>query len=166
MRHWSGALPATSSSLLHAAESGRDRWSSSSRSMARPAPLPALERDVLVRRGVGKKRDPAKPRLAHARADAVDEGKLPDRRKDRPLDHQLLDPEEDRLAPRAIELAGLLLVERVDVGVAAVGEHATLDQMSLDARRCIAEGAGACLDDVLVFLFAVFLDEGRALDGP
>ena len=38
--------------------------------------------------------------------------------------------------------------------------------MSLDARRGIAEGAGACLDDVLVFLFAVFLDEGGALDGP
>ena len=92
----------------------------------RPARLPALERDVLVRRGVGKQRDPAKPRLAHARADTVDEGKLPDRRKDRPLDHQLLDLEEDRLAPRAIELGGLLLVERVDVGVAAVGEHAPL----------------------------------------
>jgi hypothetical protein len=132
--------------------------------MARPAPLPTLERDVLVGRGVGKQRDPAEPRLAHAQADAVDEGKLPDRRKDRPLDHQLLDPEEDLLAPRAIELFGLLPVERVDVGVAAVGEHATLDQMSLDARRGIAEGAGAGLDDVLVFLFAVFLDEGRALD--
>src|ERR1700730_17421236 len=140
--------------------------SSASRLTARPAPSPALERDVLVRRGVGKKRDPAKPRLAHARADTVDEGKLPDRREDRPLDHQLLDLEEDRLAPRAIELAGLLLVERVDVRVAAVGEHAPLDQMSLDACRCIAEGTGACLDDVLVFLFAVFLDEGRALDGP
>jgi hypothetical protein len=52
-------------------------------SKRRLAPLPALERDVLVRRGVRKKRDPGKPRLAHARADTVDEGKLPDRRKDR-----------------------------------------------------------------------------------
>jgi len=115
----------------------------SSRLTARPAPLPALERNVLVQRGVGKQRDPAKPRLAHARADTVDEGKLPDRRKDRPLDHQLPDLEEDRLAPRAIELAGLLLVERVDVRVAAVARSSLVSTQ--DAPRSGAPPAHEAL---------------------
>src|SRR6476646_8607820 len=109
--------------------------------------LRALDRDVLVGRRVREQRNPTEARLADARPDAVDEGKLPDRSIDRPLDHQLLDLEENGLAPRAIQLARLLLVERVDVRVATVGEDAALHEVGLDARRGIAEGPRARLDD-------------------
>src|SRR4051812_34249116 len=93
--------------------------------------LRALDRDVLVGRGVGKQRDPIEAGLADPRADAVEEGELPDRRIDRPLDHQLLDLEENGLAPPAIQLGRLLLVERIDIRVAAVGEDAALHEVGL-----------------------------------
>src|SRR6185369_16127600 len=65
---------------------------------------------------------------------------------------------------RAIQLARLLLVERVDVRVAAVGEDSALHEVRLDTGRGIAECARSRLDDVLVLLFAEFLDESGALD--
>src|SRR5262245_35415191 len=114
----------------------------------------ALHRHVLVRRGVGEQRDPAEARLSDARSDAVDEGKLPDRSVDRALDHQLLNLEENGFAPGALQFARLLLVERVDVRVAAVGEDAALHEVGLDAGRGISECARAGLDDVPVLLFA------------
>src|SRR5204863_5731109 len=79
-----------------------------------------LDRDVLVGRGVRKQRDLAEPGLADPRAGAVDKGELPDRRVDDPLGHDLLDLVQDRFALRAIELDRLLLVQFVDIGIAAV----------------------------------------------
>src|SRR5437868_1866978 len=43
----------------------------------------ALDRDVLVRSGIGEGRDQPEPRLADPRPKGVDEGQLPDRRKHR-----------------------------------------------------------------------------------
>src|SRR5215471_2597990 len=130
------------------------------------AALSSFHRNVFVGRGVREQRDPGEPGLADARANAVDESELPDRREDRALDHQLLNLEQDRLAPGSIQFDGLLLVQLVDVGVAAIGEHPAFDQVGLNARRRIAEGARTGLDDVLILLLAVFLDKGSPFDRP
>ena len=61
---------------------------------------------------------------------------------------------QDRLALFMVELDRLLLVERVDVGVAAVDKRPTFDDVGLEARRGVAEGAGAGLDDVFKGLLA------------
>src|SRR5215469_11437392 len=58
-------------------------------SLTAAAALSSFHRYVFVGRGVREQRDPGEPGLADARADAVDEGELPDRREDRALDHQL-----------------------------------------------------------------------------
>ena len=72
---------------------------------------------------------------------------------------------QDRFALRAIELDRLLLVQFVDIGIAAVGERAAFDELGLDAGRRIAKSARSGLDDVFELLLVVFLDEGGALDG-
>jgi hypothetical protein len=102
----------------------------------------SLKRDVLVRRGVGEPRDQSEPRLADARSDPIEKGKLPNRRKDRALVKELLHLVQYRLAFLAIELDCLLLVERVDVGVAAINKRTALDDVGLVAGRRVAEGAG------------------------
>src|SRR4051794_10698114 len=71
----------------------------------------ALDRDVLVGGGVREQQDSTETGLADAWPDAVDEGELPDRSIDRSFDHQLLDLEQNGLAPRAIQFDRLLLVE-------------------------------------------------------
>ena len=45
--------------------------------------MSALDRDVLVGRGIGDSRDQPEPGFADPRPDAVDERQLPDRREDR-----------------------------------------------------------------------------------
>src|ERR1700690_1249128 len=84
--------------------------------------LRRLQRYVLVGRCVGEERDQAEPGFPNTCADTVDESQLPDRGINRPLDHQLLNLEEDCLALPAIELYRLLVIQLVDVWVAAVGE--------------------------------------------
>ena len=71
---------------------------------------------------------------------------------------------EDCLALRTIELDRLLPVERVHVGVTSIREDTALDDLPLEPRRGIAEGARPDLDDVLECLLGVALDEGRALE--
>src|SRR5262245_8378472 len=118
------------------------------------APLRTFHRDVLIWGRVGEQRDPAEAGLAHPRADTVDEGELPDRRIDRALDHELLYLEQHRLALRAVQFGRLLLVERLDVGIAAVGKHPALYEVGFGARRRIAERSGPGLDDIAILLLA------------
>src|SRR5580704_7336301 len=128
--------------------------------------LRPFQRDVLVGRGVGEAGYQPKPRLSDARANAVDEGELPDRRVDRPFVDDLLHLVQDRLAFLVIELDRLLLVQLVEVGVAAVDENSALDDVSLEAGCGVAKGARTRLNDVLERLFGVPLDEGCPLDRP
>src|SRR5438105_12621563 len=64
----------------------------------------ALDRDVLVRSGIGEGRDQPEPRLADTRAKGVDEGQLPDRGKHRLVVEKLLDLVQE---PRALLLIQL-----------------------------------------------------------
>src|SRR5712692_338369 len=126
----------------------------------------ALDRDVLVRPGIGKGRDQPEPGFADPRPDAVDERQLPDRRGDRALLDQLLHLVEDRCALGMIELDRLFVVELVDVGIAAIDIGAALDGERSHPCGGVAEGAAAAQHQVLVFLFAITLQEGRTFDRP
>ena len=128
--------------------------------------LDSFQREVLVRRSVGEPGDQTETRFADARADAVEEGQLPDRREDHALDHDLLHLVKDRRALLAIELDRLQLIERVEIGIAAVRKDATLDRERLETRGCVAESPGARLDDILELLLGISLDERRSLDRP
>src|SRR5712671_6522478 len=66
------------------------------RTAASTLPLRALDRDVLERRRIGEAGDLAEGGLAHPRADAVEEGEVPDRRIDRFLVDQPLHLFKDR----------------------------------------------------------------------
>src|SRR5215469_9095306 len=83
-----------------------------------------------------------------------------------PFVDQLLHPMQHRLALLVVELNRLLLVERIDVGVAAIDKRAALDDISLVSGRGVAKSAGNGLDDVFECLLGVSLDEGGALDRP
>jgi len=87
--------------------------------------------DVLEGSRVGEARDQAKPRFSYSRPHAVDKGELQQRRVDRPLGDELLHLIQERGALLVVELDSLLLVERVDFGVVAVGVGPALD----DERR-------------------------------
>src|SRR5438552_17327436 len=101
----------------------------------RPPPpaagLTRFQRDVLVRPGIGERRDQAEPGFSDARAVAVDEGELPDRRINRLLVKELLDLVEDCSAPLLIQFGCLLLEKFIDIRVAAVGIGASLDDVGL-----------------------------------
>src|SRR5439155_14883182 len=79
---------------------------------------------------------------------------------------QLLDAAQDRLALPRVELAGLLAVETVDVGIAAVGVDAAAGHESLDAGGRVAGGAAQPVDDVPELLLLVRLQEARPLERP
>src|SRR5262249_36102381 len=96
---------------------------------------------VLVGRGERPARDEAEARLGHAGTGRVDEAELPDRRVHGPLVDDLLDPVEHRLAPAAIELAGLLSEESVDLGIAAVDVGPAGGDEGLETDRCVAKRA-------------------------
>src|SRR6476646_10766906 len=122
-------------------------------------------REVFERRGVGKAGDPVEARLADPWANAVQEAELPDRRVDRLLVNQLLHLAEDRRAFVVIELVRLLRVQRIDVGIAARGEGAVLDDKGGEPGRGLAEGAARRLDDPLaIFLRGITGEESGALD--
>ncbi len=80
--------------------------------------------------------------------------------------HQLLHLVQGRLALLAIHLAGLLLEQRVELGVVAVGVDAALDHERLETGGGAAERAARALDDVLVGLLGVALEERDALERP
>src|SRR6516165_4345220 len=128
--------------------------------------LCALDRDVLEGCGVCEILDQPEPRLPDARPDAVDEGKLPDRCRDRLVVDELLDVIQDRLALFVVEDGCLLLIERIDVGVVAIGVGATLDDKGGEPGRGIAEGAAAAQDQVLEAFIGPSLDKGGAFEWP
>src|SRR5437879_3659501 len=59
--------------------------------------------------------------IGHTRTDPHQGSQVHDRREHRPVDRQLLDAIEQRFALFDVALAGLLLEQVVDVGVAAIG---------------------------------------------
>src|SRR6266850_4531494 len=65
------------------------------------------ELQILIRRRVRMERDEPEPRLLDARADAVQEAQLPQRRRHDPLVGQALDLVQQRFAALEVELAGL-----------------------------------------------------------
>src|SRR5262249_30334631 len=77
---------------------------------------------------------------------------------------ELLDAAENALAFLQIELVRLLLEERVDIGIAAVGVRAARDQEGLHARGRVAEDAAEPEDDVLELLLLIRFEESRALE--
>ena len=65
-----------------------------------------------------------------------------------------------------VQLAGLLLEQRVDIRVVAVGVGAALDGERLEPGRGIAESGTATHDQPVVLLLGKALVERRALDRP
>src|SRR6266853_4317119 len=124
-----------------------------------------FDRQIFEWRGVGKAGDPVETRLPASRANAVQEAELPDRRVDRFLVNETLHLLEHRGSLLMVELVRLLRVERVDVGIAAIGEGAVLDHKGGEPGRGVAEGAARRLDDALaVFLVGIAGVETGALD--
>jgi hypothetical protein len=80
--------------------------------------------------------------------------------------HELLDAVQQRLALLGIPLGGLIAEERVDVGIAAVGEAAGRRGERLDAGRRVAADATEPVDQVPELLLLIRLEERRALEGP
>ena len=78
---------------------------------------------------------------------------MEDRREDRLFEHKLLDFGQNCLAQGVVQLDRLLLVERVDIGVAAIRIGATFDYEGFKSSRYISYRGEATLDDVLEFLF-------------
>src|SRR3954452_19682953 len=103
------------------------------------------QREILVWRRIDEAFDRAEHGIADARSDAADEGQLPDRGVDRLLVDDLLHLFEQRRPLRAIRLAGLLREQRVDLGIAAVGVDAILDDERLEPGRDVAERATRAL---------------------
>src|SRR5262252_10746138 len=129
-----------------------------------PASL-RLELDVFVGRRPGIVRDEAVPRLRDARADALQNGELPDRQEHTLVVDELLDTLQQRLALSQIELARLVLEQRVDVRIAAVGEGAARHRERFEAGRRGAEDATEPVDQVLELLLLIGLHESRSLQG-
>src|SRR6266699_6828545 len=124
-----------------------------------------LDRDVFEGRGIGETRDQVETRLRDSRSDGIDEPELPDRRVYRPLVDELLHLFEDRHALLVVELVGLLRVERIDVGVAAIGKGAVLDDKGGEPGGGVAEGAARPLNDpASVFLGGIPSEKPGALD--
>src|SRR6188474_1072913 len=74
-----------------------------------------LERQVLVRGGIGEPLDVVNAGLPDARADAPEEGELVDRHIHHPVVHDLLDLVEQTLALLPVQLSGLALVQLLDL---------------------------------------------------
>src|SRR6516165_3406663 len=128
-----------------------------------PVSLLVRQREILVGCRIRVVGDQAEPGFPNPRTGAVEEGQLPQVRVDRPIVHDLLDLVERRFTPRVVKLGRLLLEQRGEVRIAAVGIGAALRDESLKASRDVAEGAAGALDQVLETLFRVSLEEGRAL---
>jgi hypothetical protein len=63
-----------------------------------------------------------------------------------------------------VELHRLLLIERVDVGVAAIDKRAAFDDIGLVSGRSVAKGAGAGLETFLnVFSAYPLMNAARSI---
>src|SRR5215510_8236822 len=92
----------------------------------------------------------AKPAIkpkADSGTHAVEETQLPDWCVDRILVDELLHLIEDRRALLVVEFGGLLWEQFVNIGIAAIGVGATLDDKRGKSGRSIAESAARSLDD-------------------
>src|SRR5215467_704456 len=129
--------------------------------------LGAFDRDVLEGSRICEPRNQAEPGFSNPPPDAVDKGELHQRRIDCPFGHQLLHLVQDRRTLLVVELSGLLLKERVDLGVAAIGVGPTLDDKRGEPRCGAAEGGAGGLDDPLLeLLVRVPFEEGGPLERP
>src|SRR5262245_27513573 len=107
----------------------------------RAAVRPSLELDVLVR---GRPRiigDEAEAGLGDAGAVALQERQLPDRQVHRLVVDELLDAVKDRFALLAVQLAGLLGEEPVDVRIASISVAPGRDGERLEPGGRIAVDA-------------------------
>src|SRR5215471_16298750 len=91
---------------------------------------------------------------------------LQDRYVDRPFINELLDLVQRRRAFPAVEFDRLLLVESIDVGIAAIGLGAAFDDKSFQSGGGVAQGGVAVLDDGLELLVDVASEEGSTLERP
>src|SRR5437016_778244 len=73
---------------------------------------------------------------------------------------------ERRLATLAVELAGLLAEESVDVGIASVHVGATRGHEGLEPRRRVSERGARAQDQILELLLDLSLVVRRALERP
>ena len=80
--------------------------------------------------------------------------------------NELLDLVQERLALGVVEFDRLLLKQRVNFGIVAVGIGTALDGEGFEAGRGVAESGAASHDQVLVFLFRIALEKRGALDRP
>src|SRR3954452_585971 len=128
------------------------------------AALCSLEREILEGCRIGEARDPAEGRLADPRAHPAEERQQPDRRVDCLLVHQALHLFEDRGPLLRVEFGGLLLVEFVDLGIAAINVGTAGDDERGEPRRRVAEGAaGAAQYATGVLLAGVCRGKGGPL---
>src|SRR5262249_55880236 len=127
--------------------------------MVGPPSSLGLQLHVFVGRRERPAGDDPEARLRDPGTGRVDETELPDRRVDGLVVHELLDPVEHRLAPLAVELAGLLPEESVDVGVAAVDVGTAGGHERFGANGRIAEGAADAVAEILQLFFLVALEE-------
>src|SRR5215510_145150 len=127
----------------------------------------AFQRDVLIGRGPGIAAHQPYGRFADPWPDAAQRRYLPERRRDDLFLHKLLNLEQQRLTFCVIQVARLLLEQRVDIGVVAVGVGAALDGEGLEPGCGVAESGTAAHDQTLVvFLLGEALEERCALDWP
>src|SRR6266850_190393 len=128
--------------------------------------LPLLEPYLLERRRPRIGIDEHQCGLLHARPDAARPVELEDGRETHALVEHLLDLEQQGLALLAIRLHGLLLVERVDVRIAAVRVGAVARHDLRHPRGGVAVEAAAADAHTLELLRAPRREKGGALHRP
>src|SRR5262245_23974046 len=131
-----------------------------------PVASAALQLHVFVRRRERVAGDETDAGLLHPGSGPVQSRVQPDRRDHRLVVDELLDPVQRRLPPLGVDLVRLLQEEPVDVLVAPRDIGAAGGDERLDARRRVAEGATAALDEPLELLLRSVREEGSALHRP
>src|SRR5215467_8955236 len=124
----------------------------------------SFQSDIFVGGRKCPARDEAEPRFGHTRTMRVDEAELPDWSVEGLLEDELLDAVQCRLAALAVEVAGLLAKEPIDVGIAAINVGSAADREHFQPRGRVAEGAADAVGEILQLLFLVGLEEGGALE--
>src|SRR6187551_3220479 len=134
--------------------------------MVRSLLCAALQAEIFVGRGIRMAGNQVEGSILHPPALAVEEAKLPQRRVDRTLVHQLLHAVHELGTLGTVDGLRVLDEQLVDVGVAAVDIGAALDDEGLHARGRVAEGAAAALDQIAVLLLGIFLGESGPFHRP
>src|SRR5215469_4897681 len=130
-----------------------------------PSVVMCLDRDVLEGGSVGESGNEPEPGLADPGPDPVDKRELPEGDVNRLLVNELLHFCEDRCAFRLIELVGLLRIQFIDVGIAAVNVRtATDDKGGKPGRRIAESSARSPKNSAAELLSRIGRDEAGALD--